>query len=112
MTQINAVALAKILKIHSVQEENHMLYPYMTLADNTEIVHSEMKIDGTVLVIIETPINGGFKSAKCILPMYEWTEIEGYTDDEVNDLKWFVERNSHLIMEFAQCGGILNATAV
>ena len=32
-----------------------MLYPFMTLNDNTEIVHSEMKPDGRVKVYIETP---------------------------------------------------------
>ena len=32
-----------------------MMYPFMTLNDDTEITHSEMKIDGTVKVYIETP---------------------------------------------------------
>ena len=49
-----------------------MLYPFMTLNDNTEIVHSEMKEDGTVDVVIETPDERyGFKHAKCTLPGYE-----------------------------------------
>ena len=34
---------------------NIMVYPFMTLNDNTEIVHSEMHEDGRVLVHIETP---------------------------------------------------------
>lgn len=38
-----------------------MMYPYMTLDDDTEIVHSELKEDGTVKVYIETPdTKGGF----------------------------------------------------
>ena len=32
-----------------------MIYPFMTLNDNTEIVHSEMNSEGKVKVMIETP---------------------------------------------------------
>lgn len=32
-----------------------MMYPFMTLDDNTEIVHSEMKEDGQVKVYLERP---------------------------------------------------------
>ena len=32
-----------------------MMYPFMTLNDDTEITHSEMKADGKVKVYIETP---------------------------------------------------------
>ena len=32
-----------------------MMYPYMTLNDDTEITHSEMHPDGRVKVYIETP---------------------------------------------------------
>lgn len=32
-----------------------MMYPFMTLNDETEIVHSDMNADGTVKVYIETP---------------------------------------------------------
>ena len=32
-----------------------MMYPFLTLNDNTEITHSEMKCDGRVKVYIETP---------------------------------------------------------
>jgi len=31
-----------------------MMYPFMTLNDNTEIVHSEMKADGKVKVLIKS----------------------------------------------------------
>lgn len=36
-------------------ESDIMMYPFMTLNDNTEIVHSEMKPDERVKVYIETP---------------------------------------------------------
>ena len=48
-----------------------MLYPFMTLNDNTEIVHSEsLQKDGKeqVEVRIEKPVYGGFHSASCWLP--------------------------------------------
>ena len=32
-----------------------MMYPFMTLNDDTEITHSEMKPDGKVKVYFETP---------------------------------------------------------
>ena len=58
-----------------------MMYPYMTLNDDTEIVHSEMKADGRVKVYIETPDRiDGFHHAVCYLPGYEWTEIQEYSD--------------------------------
>ena len=41
-----------------------MMYPYMTLPDDTEITHSEMREDGSVEVYIETPdAKGGFLNA-------------------------------------------------
>ena len=51
-----------------------MLYPYMTLPDETEIVHSEViYTEGkeTVKVYIERPIDGGFANATCWLPEYK-----------------------------------------
>ena len=43
-----------------------MMYPFMTLNDETEITHSEMKADGRVKVYIETPHEkDGFHSAVC-----------------------------------------------
>ena len=48
-----------------------MMYPFMTLNDDTEITHSEMKADGKVKVYIETPDEfGGFHNATCWLPGY------------------------------------------
>ena len=45
-----------------------MMYPYMTLNDDTEITHSEMYPDGKVKVYIETPDEtGGFHDAICWL---------------------------------------------
>lgn len=85
-----------------------MMYPYMTLNDNTEITHSEMKPDGRVKVYIETPVENGFHDATCWLPDYTW-EVHGYSDSEMNYFKELIRDNAHLILEFSQEGGILNA---
>ena len=37
-----------------------MMYPYLTLNDDTEITHSEVRPDGRVKVYIETPDEKAF----------------------------------------------------
>lgn len=48
-----------------------MMYPFLQLDVQTEIVHSDMLSDGSVKVYIEKPVDGGFHSAACCLPRYE-----------------------------------------
>ena len=87
-----------------------MMYPYMTLNDDTEITHSEIKDDGRVKVYIETPDeNGGFHSASCWLPDYSWEDVEGYTDAEMHYFRQLIRNNAHVIMQLAAEGGVLNA---
>ena len=86
-----------------------MMYPFMTLNDDTEITHSEMKSDGKVKVYIETPDEtGGFHNATCWLSGYQWEEIEGYSDAEMAYFKQLIRKNAHLILEFSKEGGVLN----
>lgn len=88
-----------------------MMYPYATLNDDTEITHSEMLPDGRVKVYIETPnLKDGFHNATCYLPDYSWEDINGYSDTEMDYFKEFVRNNAHLMIEFSQDGGILNAS--
>ena len=90
-----------------------MMYPFLTLNDGTEIVHSEMKPDGRVKVYVETPDEkDGFHNAVCWLPGYEWQEIRGYSPAEVERYGEILRSTGHLILEFSQNGGILNAAAV
>jgi hypothetical protein len=87
-----------------------MMYPFLTLNNDTEITHSEMKPDGRVKVYIETPDEkDGFHNAICWLPEYRWESINGYTEDEMDYLKRLIRDNAHLIIEFSQDGGVLNA---
>nr|WP_318681896.1 hypothetical protein [uncultured Treponema sp.] len=88
-----------------------MMYPFMTLNDNTEIVHSEMGKDGKVKVMIEIPDEKiGFKQATCILPDSEWKDINGYNEAELDYLKELIASEAHLILEFSQNGGFDNAS--
>ena len=83
-----------------------MMYPFMTLNDDTEITHSEMKIDGTVKVYIETPNDtGGFHHATCWLPEYKWQDIKGYSNLEIAYFKNYIASVSHIIMELSRTGG-------
>ena len=87
-----------------------MMYPFMTLNDDTEITHSEMKEDGRVKVYIETPDEkDGFHSAVCWLPEYRWESVQGYTEAEMDYFRRLVRNNAHLMIEFSQSGGLLNA---
>lgn len=88
-----------------------MMYPYMTLNDDTEITHSQILEDGRVKVYIETADEkDGFHNAVCYLPGHEWEEICGYSEAEMAYYRQLIKDNAHLIMEFAKEGGILNAS--
>lgn len=87
-----------------------MMYPYMTLNDDTEITHSEMQPDGRVKVYIETPDErDGFHNAVCWLPEYKWEDISGYNDEEMQFFKQLIRNNAHAIMDFSNDGGVLYA---
>ena len=86
-----------------------MMYTYMTLADDTEIVNSHVfEEDGVkkVLVHIERPTEEEFDSARCELPSYKWISREGFTDEELGMFEKIVQSNAHLFYEYAELGGI------
>ena len=92
-----------------------MLYPFLTLPDETEIVHSESILSEgreLVRVCIEKPVDYGFKSATCWLPDYRWENIEGYTQEEITGLTELVQSLSATIYELARDGGFEHAAAV
>ena len=67
-----------------------MMYPFLTLADETEITYSEMKSDGTVKVYIETPDeHDGFHNAVCWLPKYRWKTYMDIQMRKLKDIKGF-----------------------
>ena len=86
-----------------------MMYPYMTLSDETEIVHSQLIEDKgikKVIVNFERPTDNGFDSGRCELPEYKWTEKEGYSDEEIAFFEKLLHSNAHLLYKYAANGGI------
>ncbi|WP_075721141.1 hypothetical protein [Roseburia sp. 499] len=86
-----------------------MMYPYMTLADETEIVHSQIiEEDGRQKVVVnfERPTENGFDSARCELPDYKWIFREGYSDEEIHVFEQLLQNNAHLLYKYAANGGI------
>ena len=77
-----------------------MMYPFMTLEDNTEIVHSEQLPDGEVKVYVETPDEkDGFHSMTCYLSSYK-IENNGYSNEEVDYYMDNIKSTAHLILGF------------
>ena len=82
-----------------------MLYPYITLADETEILHTDIKPNNVVEVHFERPHEDGFDTARCALPSYTWIKREGFADSEIDFFNDFLHSNAHLIYRYAQTGG-------
>ena len=87
-----------------------MMYPFMTLDDQTEIVHSEMLDGQRVKVYLEKPdAEDCFHHATCYLPEYEWTEVFGFSEAEMRRYQEVLESTAHLILEFSKEGGFEHA---
>ena len=89
-----------------------MMYPFMTLEDKTEVVHSEVyDSDGaeTVKVYFEQPVYGGFHSAECYLPSYEWRNIDGFSPEEIEIFQEYLQSVAHIVIRLAREGGFDNA---
>ena len=90
-----------------------MMYPFLTLDDETEIVHSEQLDSGRVRVYIEKPDEKDcFHHMTCYLPDYSVEEIYGFDDDEVRRYMDIVRSAAHLILEFSREGGFENASGL
>ena len=86
-----------------------MLYPYLTLGDDTEILHTHIISENgseKVQVHFERPQEDGFAAARCVLPKYEWVQREKFTDEEMAFFSKFLEHNAALIFKYARSGGI------
>ena len=81
-----------------------MMYPYMVLADETQIVHSQIiEKDGRQMVVVhfERPTKDGFDCARCELPEYRWILKEGYSDEEIAAFEELLHNNAHLLYKYA-----------
>lgn len=71
-----------------------MMYPFMTLDDGTEIVHSEMKESGQVKVYLERPdAKDGFHHATCWLPGYVWEDVFGFSAEDMAQFQKTLKEN-------------------
>ena len=83
-----------------------MMYPFMTLDDGTEIVHSDMQPNGSVKVYLEKPdAKDCFHHATCYLPDYKWKDISGFSPQEIERYQEVIESTGDLILQFSQDGG-------
>lgn len=88
-----------------------MMYPFLTLNDGTEIVHSDMADDGSVKVYIEKPDEKDcFHHVTCFLPEERWVDSYGFSVQELSYLREVVESTSNIILEFAADGGFEHAS--
>lgn len=79
-----------------------MIYPLLTLKDDTEYTHSEMKRDGTVLVYVETPDEkDGFHSLECVLPGLKIQNVNGYTELEQQEILDTIKTHAEYICDTA-----------
>lgn len=87
-----------------------MMYPFMTLEDETEVVHSDiLDKQDKVKVYFERPVESGFYSAECYLPAYEWKNIKGFKRSEIRAYQKLIESVAHIIIQLAREGGTENA---
>lgn len=80
-----------------------MMTGFITLDDETEIVHSEMKKGGRVKVYVEKPdAIDGFHHMTCWLPDFEITEVYKLSDEEVSYFMMLIRANADQIIEASQ----------
>lgn len=75
-----------------------MIHTYMTFPDNTKVTYSNLCEDRTIKIYFETPIDGGFHHAVCILPSYEWQDVQGYSKEKIDKYNDWMYANSSMIM--------------
>ena len=79
-----------------------VMYPFLTLDDGTEIVHSQILEQGKVKVYVEkADAKDGFHHATCFLPEYRWEDIFGFTQEDIARYQRIIENSANLIIEFA-----------
>lgn len=86
-----------------------MMYPFLQIDGDTEIVHSEMQANGQVKVYLEKPdTKDGFNHATCFLPEYRW----GFSQEEIARFQEGLELSTHLIIEFSWQGGFAHTAGL
>ena len=83
-----------------------MMYRYLTLNDGTAVMHSDMLPDGRIKVFFKRPdAKDGFHNATCYLPDYTWSDVSGFSEEDVERNERLLKEVAHIIFELAQEGG-------
>lgn len=85
-------------------EVSTMIYPYMTLPDETEIVFTNVfEEDGVkkVEVHFERPTDDGLDTARCQLPSYTWLIREGFSEEEISFFEQFLRDNTSIFYKYS-----------
>jgi len=62
------------------------VYPFMTIDNDIEVVHTELRADNTVEVYFEQPVESGFNSVECIIPEYRWEKNKGFNEEQLAEV--------------------------
>ena len=73
-----------------------MMYPFLTLDDETEITHSDVLPDGTVKVYVEKPDEKDcFHFFTCYLPNDTVKDVFGFCPEEVEQYMQVIRSTAH-----------------
>ena len=92
-----------------------MKYVYVEFADETLVTFNDIRRDTNgehIDVYFEKPTDDGFAFLQTSLPDLDVVNTEGFSRNEINDLKEFAADNEALIWEMAREGGTGFANAV
>lgn len=79
-----------------------MINPLLSLIDGTEYTFTDLKSDGTIIIYVETPdAVDGFHSLKCVLPNYEFKNVQGYTLQEQQEILDTIKAHAEYIYNTA-----------
>lgn len=77
------------------------MWRYVTFPDETIVAYSDIRDDETVQIDIERPRDGGFDTARCLMPAYRWSNVDGFSGEELESFEVFLRNNAPLIFDFA-----------
>lgn len=82
-----------------------MLKLYRILPDETIVMYSQRKENGTMIVHFERPVDDGFDSARCELPGLQWLCRKGYAGTEIQAFETMLCREGQALLTLGQALG-------
>ena len=80
-----------------------MMYPFITLTDRTEIVHSDLLPDNKLIIYVEKPVGDVcFHYGVLRLPEYCWVQVKGFTQEELDRYFKIIKEYESQIYESAE----------